>query len=709
MRSTMRMASVLGIGLLALSAGCARCGGDLQPSTARVSIQPEELSFGWVVLGEQARATASVRNVGRAPVDVSVVADGAVFEVAPRQLFLEVGEERSVTVTFRPTSPGSHTGKVEVRSAEVLAELGLQGEAHPCAAPEGCVGQRFDEASGQCVEEVLADGAACQTGCIPAGTCSSGVCAGEVRSCDDANLCTRDVCVEGTGCTHADESAQCPAVTQECRVAACDADTGCGAEPAPDGTTCGSGCMVGACQAGTCVPNPEACDDGNACTDDVCDAVSGTCAHTDTSAQCPASTNGCLTAVCEPATGCGFGPVEDGFPCGEATCSVLPQCLQGQCIDKPAPPPGPCGCSTALPPPPRLDVTVHACKVMPAGTVECWGMNTVHQLGVGGANRNSPVVVPGVSGVVGVGAATSSTFAWTADGGTYWWGRLHDSGSEPPGLFQGPPNVVAASGGGGTECVLTSDGSVWCYGLNLFGVLGDGTTTPRSSWGKVPNLPPAVGFAEFFGLACAILEDRSVRCWGRNDSGGSMGIGGDGGPLVAPVTTPTPARLADGGFVHGVVEVSPGVPSCVRTLNNEVLCAGIVDRFQPGAAFGSVFGNTTYFTPVKVPGCPVQINTAGDVGSPGSLVRGGVLCALIDGGTIQCAGYNDLGALGTGDTGQPDGGWSNASGLSGVTEVRTTGYVTCALLEDGGHRCWGTQGLSRLLGDGTNDPYRYAP
>lgn len=695
--------------LAVTGAGCRGCDGSVNPSAALVSVEPEQLNFGWVVLGEQAIAAARVRNEGRSRVDIRLVVEGAAFSVKPEELSLPIGEEKEVTVTFRPTTAGTHAGRLEVRTGAVLATVELLGEAHPCPAPVGCVGQRFDAESGRCVEEVLADGAACNTTCIPSGTCAEGVCEGDLRECDDENLCTRDACDEGTGCTHTDESAECPAVTEECRVAACDALTGCGSAPAADGTTCGSGCLAGSCQGGTCVPDPSGCDDENACTRDVCDADAGTCSHEDVSLECPASSNNCETSVCEPAVGCTFAAVEDGFPCGEATCAVLPQCEQGQCIDKPAPAPGPCGCSTALAPPRRLDVAGdHSCRVTPASTVECWGMNTGGEVdGIGGAHRNTPVPVSGISDAVGVGVGGLSSFAFTADGGVYFWGRLFGQLTTSPSLMPGFQNGVAAGGGGWTDCLLTADGSVWCYGLNAFGEFGDGTTNPRTSWAAVPNLGSAVGFSAS-GMVCAILEDRSVRCWGPNGAG-SMGIGGDGGSSMQLVLTPTPARLHDGGFVHGVVEVAGGYPSCVRTMNHEVLCAGDMDFLRNGAN-GTVFPNTTYFAPLPVAGCPIQISTAGSSGFPYASESKGVLCVLVDGGIVQCTGDNEYGALGTGDTLQPDGGWSNASGLTGVTEIRTALEYTCANFEDGGFRCWGSQGsTSGYLGDGTDDPYRYSP
>jgi hypothetical protein len=60
------------------------------------------------------------------------------------------------------------------------------------------------------------------------------------------------------------------------------------------------------------------CDDGNACTTDLCDLASGACSHGVTVCD---DTNPCTTDTCDPSTGCVFTPVADGTVCGVGVCS----------------------------------------------------------------------------------------------------------------------------------------------------------------------------------------------------------------------------------------------------------------------------------------------------------------------------------------------------------------------------------------------------
>jgi hypothetical protein len=108
---------------------------------------------------------------------------------------------------------------------------------------------------------------------------------------------------------------------------------GCDGAPLPDGTACtgGSVCLAGGgCVAGACIGTPVSCDDGNACTLDVCVAVTG-CQHVDSSAQCPAPADPCQAAVCDAKTGCGAVVVADGTSCGPGDCTTAHVCLSGQC------------------------------------------------------------------------------------------------------------------------------------------------------------------------------------------------------------------------------------------------------------------------------------------------------------------------------------------------------------------------------------------
>lgn len=101
----------------------------------------------------------------------------------------------------------------------------------------------------------------------------------------------------------------------------------------PDGTSCSPGtlCLEAAsCQGGRCVGKPRACDDGNACTVDVCHAETG-CEHLP-APPCPGD-GVCQVGVCDPSRGCVLAPAMDGTRCGpQQTCVAAQVCLNGACV-----------------------------------------------------------------------------------------------------------------------------------------------------------------------------------------------------------------------------------------------------------------------------------------------------------------------------------------------------------------------------------------
>ena len=205
------------------------------------------------------------------------------------------------------------------------------------------------------------DGDACTTGDL----CGGGVCQGvDSLSCDDGNICTDDSCDPDTGCVHVDNTAPCTDGNKctdgdECLAGACtpgtavscdDADvcttdscsptTGCvytlNSNPCDDDDACTVG---DTCDLGVCTPlSTLDCDDGNPCTDDACDPVTG-CKHVDNVLPCDDG-NSCTTGdVCGAGTCAGAGSLDcdDGNPCTQDSCLPGGGCshsdLVGACND----------------------------------------------------------------------------------------------------------------------------------------------------------------------------------------------------------------------------------------------------------------------------------------------------------------------------------------------------------------------------------------
>lgn len=92
-----------------------------------------------------------------------------------------------------------------------------------------------------------------------------------------------------------------------------------------------------------------------------------------------------------------------------------------------------------------------------------------------------------------------------------------------PACAQAPARVVAAAVSGYHTCAVVSDGSVWCWGENASGCLGDGTHTNRRTPVRVKGLDDAIDVAVSEGMSCAVRRTGEVLCWGVGD------------PSVAPV------------------------------------------------------------------------------------------------------------------------------------------------------------------------------
>jgi alpha-tubulin suppressor-like RCC1 family protein len=111
-------------------------------------------------------------------------------------------------------------------------------------------------------------------------------------------------------------------------------------------------------------------------------------------------------------------------------------------------------------------------------------------------------------------------------------------------------NVVAISAGTGVSLILRSDGSVWAWGQNIHGALGDGTTTSTVH----NNLTPVrvIGLddvtAIYAGDSCtALTSDGSVWAWGNND----LGQLGDGTYINSPV----PVKV---NGISNAIAIGPG-------------------------------------------------------------------------------------------------------------------------------------------------------
>ncbi|CAM4494770.1 RCC1 domain-containing protein [Corallococcus exiguus] len=175
------------------------------------------------------------------------------------------------------------------------------------------------------------------------------------------------------------------------------------------------------------------------------------------------------------------------------------------------------------------------------GTVSAWGNNQYGQLGDGTTtNRTTPVKVQDLSGVVAIAAGRVHGLALKADGSLWVWGT-NNSGQLGDGTYtsrltpvrlQGVGNVAAFDSTYEHTLVLKQDGTVWAWGYNKSGQLGDGTTvTDRNAPVQVQGLTGITAIAAGYHHSLALKQDGTVWAWG-NNADGQLGDGTNTNRLV---------------------------------------------------------------------------------------------------------------------------------------------------------------------------------
>jgi len=162
------------------------------------------------------------------------------------------------------------------------------------------------------------------------------------------------------------------------------------------------------------------------------------------------------------------------------------------------------------------------------GTVSSWGGNQFGQLGDGSQAESSsiPRAVPGLANVTEIAAGDHHAVVLLSDGTVWAWGdnefgQLGDGSANNtrsgPQQVLGLTNIVSVSAGGEHTLALSSDGSVWSWGANDKGQLGTGSTTQSIVPTRVSGFDDAIAIAAGLSHSLAIRSgDRSVWAWGDN-------------------------------------------------------------------------------------------------------------------------------------------------------------------------------------------------
>ena len=196
----------------------------------------------------------------------------------------------------------------------------------------------------------------------------------------------------------------------------------------------------------------------------------------------------------------------------------------------------------------------HSCALTQDGNVACWGGNDYGQLG-DGTTTNSSVPIAVTAGVLAGKTITRIAIgAWhscalTSDGVVVCWGYNYD-GQLGDGTTTNRSVPVAVTGGAlagkivthfatGSvhSCALTSDGVVACWGANVYGTLGDGTTNNSS----VPAAMTSGALTERYDASSALVNGTTYQVMIRavNSAGsGVASVAMSGVPFTVAVTPP---------------------------------------------------------------------------------------------------------------------------------------------------------------------------
>ena len=202
------------------------------------------------------------------------------------------------------------------------------------------------------------------------------------------------------------------------------------------------------------------------------------------------------------------------------------------------------------------------------------------------------------------------------------------------------PLATAIATAGGATCAVISDRTLRCWGKNDHGQLGDGTTADRAS-PVSPKLRGVTQLAMGGDAACAIVDDKSVACWGR------IGWRGAGDVLV-------PTGVLG---VTGIARIWVlGDRACARSDKGAVVCWGDVDA--SGRA-----GHGLHRLPTPVVGLD-HVSALLD------------RAALRDDGAVSAWGADGV---------------VKATAITGAIEVGVRDGATCGRLADGSVSCVGPQ------------------
>jgi len=225
--------------------------------------------------------------------------------------------------------------------------------------------------------------------------------------------------------------------------------------------------------------------------------------------------------------------------------------------------------------------------------------------------------------------------------------------------------ALAISAGTGSTCALRDNGTVWCWGNNKNGQLGNGTTTDSSVPVQVMGIDSAVaiaagGLSDLGGLLaynCAVLRDGSVQCWGK--------IPGHDERTAVPVSIP--------GIQRAIAVAGGNAHACALSSSGSIQCWG--DNTWGQLGDGSTTSSQEPVTVLGIDNATAVVGLASDFS-----------CAVLQAGSVVCWGQYSI------DSNRRLH-YSSTPVATPSVETTATGIAAgyeqaCSISPDGNVQCW---------------------
>jgi alpha-tubulin suppressor-like RCC1 family protein len=380
--------------------------------------------------------------------------------------------------------------------------------------------------------------------------------------------------------------------------------------------------------------------------------------------------------------------------------------------------------------------------------------------GAGGATTAGGTVSGGgttssggaAGGTVTSGGVTTSGGLSNSGGGGSATGGTSTGGAPSTGGTTGTTKLVATAvaAGWGHSCALISDGTIWCWGWNQHGQLGNGDKSVDGTTNVVSEVPVQVeGVTQAVAVAtgdyhtCAVIKGGTVQCWGWNFRG-QLGNGLSGMGVFSTVPTPV-GQLSNASSVvagenHTCALLSDGTVNCWGRNDSHQLATGdVTQRATPasvltGSSTPTALTNVTALAATQNHTCAIQStgalycwgydawgqlgNGVSDSNGPAVAVRTGSIlavsvgvgyyhsCAVLTAGSpynVQCWGSGSGGELGDGNTTYDSLTPVNAKTSAKAVAIALGYSHSCAVLVDGTVQCWGENTDGQLGSGSTSD------